>query len=411
MSAAPAWLALLAISWRNLWRNHRRTLIMLTAISLGVWAMIFMTALTRGMLDDMVDGAIKNFLDHGQIRHSQYADDPSIDNRIPAPDGALQQALQDPRISHWTGRIRVPAMIASEWETTGVQLLAIDPAREAKLSFIAGAIQAGRYLTGPDDQGILIGAKLAAKLDTALGRRLVIMTQDPDNQVADRGFVVVGIFDAKLDSQEERWVFAGLQTLQALLQVGSDLTELSWQTPMPERAPVIAAQLADAAPGLDSRPWQQLDKFLSSTLGMMDGFVLVWILIVFTALSFGLVNTLAMAVFERTREFGLLKALGLRPAAILWLVLAESLCLIGLGLLGGNLLVLASIGALADGIDISRVAQGMEMMGASALLRPVLYAEDLWLANGVVLVLSLLASCLPAWRAARLDPIAALRKT
>lgn len=410
MKTPTAWTALIAIGWRNLWRNSRRTLIMLAAISVGVWAMIFMTALIRGMLDDMIRSAVTNFLDHGQIRHQQYADDPSIGNRLDTPDAALAAAL-DRETAHWTQRIRVPAMIASERETTGVQLMAIDPPREAQMSFIAHSVAEGRLLENIDDPGIVIGARLAETLETRLGRRIVVMTQGPDNQVADRGFRIVGIYRTALENQEKMWAFVSLHTAQQFLGVGDDITEISWQLNEPDQAPAVADRLAAFAQGADSRPWQSIDTFLNSSLNMMDGFVLVWILIVFTALSFGLVNTLAMAVFERMREFGLMKALGLKPSAIVTLVLAESLSLIALGLALGNGLAWVSIHSMADGIDISAVAQGMEMMGASAVLRPALYASDLWLANAVVLGLGTLASCLPAWRAARLDPIAALRKS
>ncbi|AFV00342.1 ABC transporter permease [Simiduia agarivorans] len=410
MNGSSALTALVAIGWRNLWRNSRRTLIMLAAISVGVWAMIFMTALIRGMLDDMIHGAVSNFLDHGQIRHQQYADDPSIDNRLPAPGPALASAL-DRETRHWSQRIRVPAVIASERETTGVQLLAIDPQREAHLSFIAQAVVHGRYLENADDPGIIIGESLADQLETRLGRRIVVMTQGPDNQVADRGFRIVGIYRTALKNREKMWAFISLNTAQQFLGVGDDVTEIGWQLPDYNQAPAVAATLARDAGNADSRAWQDIDKFLNSSLSMMDGFVLVWILIVFTALSFGLVNTLAMAVFERMREFGLMKALGLKPSAIVLLVLAESLSLIALGLALGNALAWVSIRSMAGGIDISAVAQGMEMMGASAVLRPALYTHDLWLANAVVLGLGTLASCLPAWRAARLDPIAALRKS
>jgi ABC-type lipoprotein release transport system permease subunit len=143
----------------------------------------------------------------------------------------------------------------------------------------------------------------------------------------------------------------------------------------------------------------------------MDGFVLVWIVVVFLALSFGLVNTLMMAVFERTREFGLMQALGMKPATIRALVLTESLLLLALGLLLGDLAAIASVIPIRDGIDLSIVAEGMEMFGASAVLYPALKVGDLVLANGVVLVLGILTSLLPAWRASQKRPVEAIART
>jgi ABC-type lipoprotein release transport system permease subunit len=128
-------------------------------------------------------------------------------------------------------------------------------------------------------------------------------------------------------------------------------------------------------------------------------------------LSFGLVNTLVMAVFERVREIGLMQALGMRPALILLQILLESLYLLCLGLLLGNLLALVTITPLESGIDVSGVAQGMEMMGMGSTLYPVLAIRDMAMSTAVVVILGLLASLGPAWRAARLDPVAALNKT
>ena len=144
---------------------------------------------------------------------------------------------------------------------------------------------------------------------------------------------------------------------------------------------------------------------------MMDGFVIVWILIIFLALSFGLVNTLVMAVFERVREIGLIQALGMRPIQIVVQILLESLLLLLLGLLCGNLLAVVSILPLQDGLDVSVVAEGMAMMGAGTVLYPNLTLYDQVLATVVVAVLGVVTSILPAWRASQLDPIRALNST
>jgi len=143
---------------------------------------------------------------------------------------------------------------------------------------------------------------------------------------------------------------------------------------------------------------------------VQDGFALVFIVVIFLALSFGLVNTLVMAVFERVREIGLMQALGMRPGLIMLQILTESLMLLALGLLIGNLTAWLSIKPLESGIDISSVAEGMEMMAMGATLYPALDYRDMVLSTVVVIGLGLLASLLPAWRAARLDPIRALAK-
>ena len=166
-----------------------------------------------------------------------------------------------------------------------------------------------------------------------------------------------------------------------------------------------------AGEGVETLPWYEVDTYLGSMLAMMDGFVLVWIIIVFLALSFGLVNTLVMAVFERVREIGLMQALGMRPGTIVYQVLVESLLLLLIGLALGNVIAVATVIPLRDGIDISVVAEGMEWMGTSSMLYPALKFNDMVMANAIVIVLGLLTSILPAWRAASYNPIEALNKT
>jgi ABC-type lipoprotein release transport system permease subunit len=145
-------------------------------------------------------------------------------------------------------------------------------------------------------------------------------------------------------------------------------------------------------------------------LGVMDGFVLVWIVVIFLALSFGLVNTLVMAVFERVREIGLMLALGMKPVMILGQVIVESVMLLLIGLLIGNLLAYATVVPLSGGIDLSVVAEGMEFFGASAILYPALEINDVIMSNVIVIVLGILASLSPAWRASRYQPIEAITK-
>ena len=402
---------LTVIAWRNVWRNHRRTLIMLGAIAVGVWAMIWLTAIMRGMVDQMITDSIKNLIAHVQIHAPAYRDDPSIANSMPAPSDSLQQALQDPAIQTWSTRVRVPAVISSERESAGVTLVGISPLREREMLFLAGAVTDGRYLQSPRDDGVIIGAKLAERLETRLGWRIVIMSQDPDNDIVDRGFRVVGIFDTEMEATETSYVFTGLQSAQEFLKMGSQVSELAVLTDDYRHEQPIVDKLRDAAPDLEVLPWQEIDRYLATMLNVVEGFVWVWFIVVFIAMSFGLVNTLLMAVFERTREIGLIQALGMKPRLILLQVLIESFFLLSVGLVFGNLLSWLSIIPIQDGWDISALGvEGLEYAGMSTMLYPVVQASDVILSNVVVIVLGLIASLYPAWRAARHVPVEAITR-
>jgi ABC-type lipoprotein release transport system permease subunit len=404
-------LVLVRLAWRYLWRNHRRTIIMLGAVVLGTWAMIFMTALTRGMVDQMIADGISAIPGHVQVHGQGYLDDPSVTRSIPLSDEEFAARFADAGFRAWATRVRVPAVITSERESRGVTLLGIDPAAERDFLFVDYDAVDGRFLEGPDDNGIVIGAKLADTLETRVGKRVVLMSQDPDNDIADRGFRVVGLFEANMESFEESYVFIGKATAQKMLRMGATTTEAvfvgeDYRNVEPVYAEV-AARVGDA---VTVSRWTEVDTYLGTMLKTMDGFVLVWMIVIFLALSFGLVNTLVMAVFERVREIGLMLALGMKPAMILGQIIIESMMLLGLGLLVGTALAWATIVPLEDGIDLAIVGEGMEMWGAPSMLYPRLYLQDVVLANVVVLVLGFLASLSPAWRASRYEPVEAITK-
>ena len=403
---------LFTLSWRNLWRNHRRTYIMLGAISIGVWAMIFMTALMRGMVDDMLNQGIRNLPGHIQIQHPGFLDDPSVVNNISEPGGDLLVALNQVDIKRWSTRIKVPGVIASERETRGINLLGVEPDAEADITGIPAQITEGRFLESNQDKGVVIGAKLAQRLETRLGKRVVVMSQDPENNISERGFRVVGIYRAELPGLEEFNVYAARDTLQKLLNIEGRVSQIILVDEDYRDLASLYQKIKQVTPStLDIKTWYEIDTYLAAMFRMMDGFVLVWVIIIFLALSFGLVNTLVMAIFERVREIGLIQALGMRPSVIVYQILLESLLLLLIGLAIGNSLAIITVKPLEGGLDISMVAEGMAMMGASSVLYPNLTLYDMVLANTVVIILGILTSILPAWRAAKLDPVRALNST
>jgi len=402
---------LVQLAWRYLWRNHRRTIIMLSAVSVGAWAMIFMMALSRGMVDQMISDGISVIPGHVQIHNPAFLDDPSISNPIPYSQAELEHKFGDSGFVAWASRVRVPAVVMSERESRGVTLLGIDPAAERKFTFVDYDRVDGRFLDAVDDNGLVMGAKLADTLETGVGKRVVLMSQGPDNDIADRGFRVVGLFHANVESYEESFVFLGRQTAQEMLRIGDETTEVVFVGDDYRNVePVYEKVTAAVDDSVAVSRWTEVDRYLGTILKTMDGFMLIWVVVIFLALSFGLVNTLVMAVFERVREIGLLLALGMKPGMVLGQIVIESMLLLGIGLLLGDLLAYVSVKPLESGIDLSIVAKGMEMFGASSILYPKLYLKDVILANVVVLVLGFLASLSPAWRASRYEPVEAITR-
>jgi len=383
---------------------------MLAAIIVGVWAMIFMNALMRGMVDQMIKDAVANLTGHVQAHHRLFRDDPAIQNVMHLDLDKLKQELHHDDIIAWAARLNLPTVITSERATVGVTLLGITPQQERGLSFVGDSPAEGINIQTADDEGIVIGKKLAEKLETKLGRRIVIMTQDPENNIVDRGMRIVGIFDAELEATELAYAYTGLHTLQKLTHLNpGDIGEISVLTPDYRDVQKSVDYLKQLFPDQEVLSWKELNAYLSTMLNITDGFILIWAIVVFFAMSFGLVNTLFMAIFERTRDIGLMQALGLTPRLIILQVVVESMILLLIGLSVGTLLAVLTQVATQNGIDLSAAGgEGLEWAGMSSKIYPATLLKDVVMSNFVVLILGILASFYPAWRAARIVPIKAL---
>jgi ABC-type lipoprotein release transport system permease subunit len=401
---------LFRLAWRNVLRNRRRTAVLISTIAFGLWAMLFFAAFIRGWSEDETRNAIDTLTGHLQIHAPGYLDDPSVDRSMPSPEGALHDLLTSSEVLAWDARVRCPAVVMSERESAGVTMVGIDPARENDLSFIGHAPSSGQPLKGPEDHGILLGRKLADRLDTELGKRVVLMSQDTQHAVVDHGFRVVGIFKADRGSTELAYVFLGRTTAQQMLGLADRVSEVSVRLRDVNRLDDFLSRARARAQDLDIQPWTELEPMTQAMVALGKSWIWIFYVVMYVAMAFGLINTLLMAVAERTREFGLLQALGMRPRLIVEQVLAESTLLLVIGIALGGVLAAGSLALLHDGIDFSHLAAGAEMWGMSRVIHPTLQLGDVVSAVVFIAALAFLASVYPALRAARKVPIEALTR-
>ena len=405
----------LQLAWRNIWRNKRRTAIILTAVVIGVWSMILLGSLMRGMAVGMIKNGISTLTGHIQIHHKGYRDDPAIENSISDPrvvEDVLRKVL--PQDALWSPRVRVNAVASNARHSSGVTLVGIDPASEARISFIGTAISQGRYLKPDEKNGILVGEALLEKFDTRPGRKLVLMSQDTHREIASRAFRIVGTFRAEMEATEKQYVFVNRTASQKMLKLKDSLSEIAILLPGKPDNPDVTDALKTALPSekFEVHTWRELLPFQMAYLKILDGFMWIWYLVVFVAMGFGIVNTTLMAVFERMREFGLLKALGMKPWWILREVLTESFLLLITGMAIGNALGFVCIYALSgSGIDLSALAAGAEYAGMTRVIYPAIALRDILMSNFIVLFLGILVSAYPAVKAARFTPVEALAHT
>ncbi len=396
-----------SVSVRNLRRQWRRNSILLFAITVAVGGVIVLNSLVRGMQVQMVDTVVENLTGHIKIQAKGYRDDPSVANGFEIDAEDATRNLEDLPILGWATRLTVPSVIMSERETRGAQLVGIDPTRES-ISYISNVRVEGSHVENSSDSRLLIGRALLNDLQTKLGRRIVIITQDAEGMSKEIGYRIVGVFDAQSDSAERAFVFTGIEALQGLLETDR-VTELSvrFRTRYVDQDDFSIVQQRFA--GLDVLSWQQVNPFVAFMFETVDVVIYIWLGVVLGALIFGLVNTLITAVLERTQEFGLFRAVGMRPGIIVSQVVLESVILMVLGIALGLIGSSAVFAWLREGIDLSAFASGVDMMGMSPRINPAALPRDIVVVVVISLMLSFVASLFPALRAVRMNPLDALR--
>jgi len=398
---------LLPLAWRNLWRNPRRTIITVLVVSVGLWSILTFSVLLKAWSVSSRDTTLKLITGEGQIHATGYLDDPTVAHRMTPPEGKLKAMLSSPAIKASTARLRIAAIVQSEYKTLPMTLVGTDPARERSISVLPDRVRDGRYLNGPDDAGIVLGRNLARRLKTRVGKRVVVMAQDEHGKLAERAFQVIGLYAAPQQTEDE-FAFTGLKTAQAFTSVGNDITEIAFETPEDQDIANVVERLRAAAPQLDIQSWRTLAPLSYAVSTFFNEFILMWLWIMFALMAIGIVNTQLMAVFERIREFGLLQALGMRPRLVLMEVALESALLIGVGVGAGIALSVLSVHAFPDGINLGFLGRGAELVGAGHILYPRVDVGDFALYSFIVWALGVIATLWPARRASHVSPVEAM---
>ncbi len=404
----------LKMAWRNIWRNFRRTIITVSAISFACVLLVFMLSFQLGGYETMINSSVKIHSGHLQIQAKGYNDKQNIRMVIPHPEkiGRICSKFKD--IVSFTFRARAFAMVSSEKKTYGAMVIGIDPLREAFVSTLEQSVRSGDYLTENDQDQAIVGSLLAKNLKISIGDELTVLGQGKDGSIAAAVLHVKGIYTSGMDEFDRSTIHIPLKTFQNIFSMGNSVHEVV----------IIADSLKDIkgikkglkkffkdinSSGLAVLSWDQLLPGLRQGIEMdlISGIIFYILLIVIVA--FSILNTFFMAIFERTREFGVLMAIGATPGRLVKLVLTESLLMtitgIGCGMVMG---IMITFFFQFHGIDLSGSAPMLSHYGISGKLYPRLSFISLFSGPCVLFVITFLTSLYPAMKIRRLTPVKAM---
>jgi len=406
------------MAWRNLWRRKRRTYI--TALSIGFGVLLSVTFI--GMADDsytkMIDTSAVMGLGHVTVEPGGYNETPSLDKSLSDAAGMREAILKMEDVNDALIRIMGQAMIASANKSIGGAFMAIDPDRETgDLNLFIRSIVEGELFSGTAGQGVVIGSRVAKKLNLSIGKKLVYTTTDVKGEIVSEIARVTGVFETGVSEVDGSMILLPIDRVRAVLSY------------KPEEASLISVVIKDQRrsgrmrekirsridnPDIEVLSWRETQADLASIITLDKAGNRVILILIGLLIAAGILNTLLMSVMERTREFGIMMALGMSPSTLFMLVIMESIWFAVLGLVLGTIITVPWYAFMYHhGIDFTGMI-GSDYSASGVIIDPVmkirLFRESaLWILTGLF-TLTVLSGIYPAWRAGRVPPVESLKE-
>jgi len=400
-----------SVAWRNIWRNKVRSLVVIFAVAIGLYAGIWASAFMRGMMNQRIDKVIKTELSNIQVHNPEFRKTNEFANFIADAESLTNQITSIEHVKGASNRIVIQSMVASAETASGVIIMGVDPVKEQMVTNLYTKIIDGAYFEGIKRNPVVIGKKLAEKLNVKLRSKIVITVQDLNNNITSGAFRIAGIYTTNNNLYDEGHVFvrySDLHTLSGLPEGAGH--EIAISIDDNDLLPAIQESIINLAPNLEVLNWKELSPEMSYLTETMDMFMYIFIVIILLALLFGIINTMLMVVMERTKEIGMLMAIGMQKFKIFRMIVVESILLTLAGAVIGIITgaIVAKIRSNHP-IDLSMWAKGYEALGYDAFV--YLSLDPVLLVNVTVMVVftGIIAALYPAYKALRNDPADALR--
>ena len=407
---------LLKLGYRNLWRNRRRTLLTMLAMSLATALLILTLGLYDGMLWDMIEGATELYHGHVKITAEDYQNKRQLHQTIPE-DGLRGKIENDPRVRGIAGRVRGFVLLSygegEDSHTQPAELFGINPVEEKRVTVLHEHVVEGEFVRDTSSHDILLGKGLAKLLGAEVGGEIVAMGQGADGSIAADIFYLVGIIDTNDPIRDAMLAVVGRRTLQEMFVVEGQLHELSISLHRSLEARDWAEEKQPLFAGYDVSPWNDFLPQIGQIIEVWDTMKFIFAIIFYFAVILVSANTMYMALLERLREFGIMAAIGLKQRRLARLVVLEGFLMSAIaGMIGGLVGMILTYYLKDHYIDLSAFIS--QITYAETVLQPRLRsypnASNMLMPIAMITVLGVIVSLFPARRLKRNRPVDVLRE-
>lgn len=400
---------IVAISWKNIWRSRRRSFVVIGSIAVGVWALTFLFGYLNSFNEAYVRNAILYDYSHIQIHHPEYRIDPNLDYYIENSSEVGRSLSAMNEVEAFSGRTIVNGMIATGKSTKGVQVFGIAPEAESKVTSVEASLVDGTYFTGKRNP-VLISRELAEELNVKVKSKVVITLQDLSGNITSAAFRVDGIFVSRSPRINKGVVYVQIEDLQRLTQQ-EEVHEIAILLRNNETLHQAKEILKNEFTENEVLAYNELAPEFDLIRQQSEVSKQILTGIIMLALLFGIINTMLMAVLERTRELGMLRAVGMHKSKVFTMILLETIFLSLIGGPAGLLLGFITITWLGNtGMDLSAYAESLQDYGFETVFYPELNPEQYPILMVVVIVTAFIGAIYPALKAIKLNPVESIRK-
>ncbi len=404
------------MAWRNIWRNTRRTILTICAIAFASLLLVFMMSFQFGSYETMINTSVKIHTGHLQIQAQDYQEKKNIRLVVATPAQLATILEKIPQVESYTFRGQAFSLVSSKERTYGVLVTGIDPAREATVSRLKSLIRQGDYLNGDDANQALVGKILARNLRVDVGDELTVLGQGRDGSIAATVVKIKGVYSSGIDDFDRASIHIPLKTFQEVYSMQGAVHEVVTIAASLADVDDIKAIIKSALPSVNSKrqltvlDWNELMPGLRQSIEMDLISGLIFYLLLVLVVAFSILNTFLMAIFERTREFGVLMAIGTTPGRLTKVLLIESMAITLIGIAGGIIIgSLLTIYFQIHGIDFSGASELLSQFGISGRMYPKLSWISALSGPLAVLIITFFAALYPALKVQRMQPVEAMR--